>query len=474
MNQQAKRRQTLIYVLGDFLSAGIAWTLFFTYRKRVIESSIYGIKIPIHFDQYFYTGLFIIIAFWLLFYYLGGRYNDIFRKSRLKDLVSTSIYSILGTLVIFFALILDDTIVNYRTYYSSFFTLLCLHFGVNFFFRFLITNRVVQKIHNRVIGFPTILVGGDSKAVQLYKELSLERKSSGNIFVGFVSVFEKKDFPMASELENLGTYKDLSALINKHEIEEILIAMESSEHNRLEQVIGELEDTDVVIKILPDTYDIITGSVRLQGIFRTPLIEIKHDLMQAWEFNVKRIFDVLVSLIALIILSPLLLFSAIMVKAGSKGPVFYRQERIGKQGKTFKIIKFRSMCLDAEKEGPQLSSATDSRITPWGRIMRKFRLDELPQFYNVLIGEMSIVGPRPERQFFIDQIKSRAPHYKYLHKVRPGITSWGMVKYGYAENVDQMIERMKYDILYIENMSLLIDLKILIYTVLIVFQGLGK
>jgi lipopolysaccharide/colanic/teichoic acid biosynthesis glycosyltransferase len=154
--------------------------------------------------------------------------------------------------------------------------------------------------------------------------------------------------------------------------------------------------------------------------------------------------------------------------------VFFRQERIGKHGRPFKIVKFRSMYLDAERDGPQLSSTSDPRITPIGRWMRKTRMDELPQFWNVLKGDMSLVGPRPERQHFIDAITEVAPHYTHLHKVRPGITSWGQVKFGYAENVEQMVRRLKYDILYIENMSLAVDLKILAYTVLIILKGDGK
>ena len=221
-------------------------------------------------------------------------------------------------------------------------------------------------------------------------------------------------------------------------------------------------------------YDILSGSVKMNSILGTPLIEIKHNLLPQWEFVVKRFLDYLFSLLAIILLSPFMTLTAIAVKISSSGSIIYKQERIGQYGKKFNIYKFRSMYEDAEKEGPKLSSKTDSRITPWGRIMRRIRLDETPQFFNVLFGHMSFVGPRPERDFFANQLIKKAPHYKHIYRVKPGITSWGMVKFGYAENIDEMLERLKYDILYIENMSLLIDLKIMIHTVLIILQGRGK
>ncbi|MFM9004633.1 MAG: sugar transferase, partial [Flavobacteriales bacterium] len=226
--------------------------------------------------------------------------------------------------------------------------------------------------------------------------------------------------------------------------------------------------------IIPDMYDILSGSVKLNSVYGVPLIRINQGNMPLWQFAIKRLLDMVCSILALILLSPLMIVIACAIQYPSRGPVFFSQQRLGRYGKPFRIYKFRSMVVDAEAEGPKLSSENDPRVTKVGRVLRKTRMDEIPQFFNVLIGEMSLVGPRPERDFFIEQIMEKAPHYRHLHRVRPGITSWGQVKFGYAENVDQMIQRLKYDILYIENMSLAMDIKILFYTVLIVLKGTGK
>ena len=291
--------------------------------------------------------------------------------------------------------------------------------------------------------------------------------------MGFVQV-NGKDTLLEKHIKNLGKYHDLPNLIKIKNIEEVILAVESSDHKELRVILNLLEGENVNVKIIPDVYDILAGSVKMTSIFGAPLIAIDQEIMPAWQLSLKRVMDITISAIALLLLSPVILTLMVLVKMSSPGGIFFLQERIGLKGQPFKIIKFRTMVKDAEKDGPQLSSTSDARITPIGKFLRKTRLDEIPQFFNVLKGEMALVGPRPERQFYIDQIIAEAPHYKHLNKVRPGITSWGQVKYGYAENVGQMIQRLKFDLLYIENMSLAVDIKILLYTIVIVLKGDGK
>ncbi len=464
------------HVVADALAAALAWAGFYVFRKTYIEPDKFGGPIDLEFGDRFYLGLAMVPVFWLVLYAATGQYRSIFRKSRLREFGQTFLLSLIGVLVIFFVLILDDQIPNYKSYYQSFLALFGLHFLATAIFRLILTTITVHRVHSRKIGFPTLLVGSNLNALKLYQELEGQKKSSGNKFVGFVHVDQKNGFSeeLKEKIPHLGELSEIKSIINAHAVEEVIVAIESSEHDSIGKIVNELDDPKIAIKVIPDMYDILSGSVKMSSIFGAPLIEINFAIMPPWQQTLKRMLDISVSLTFLTLFSPVYLIIGALVKFTSRGPVLYSHERIGLHGKPFMIHKFRSMVTDAEKNGPALSSQNDPRITPFGKFLRKSRLDELPQFYNVLIGEMSLVGPRPERQFFIEKLLKVAPHYKHLHKVRPGITSWGQVKYGYAENIDQMVERLKYDIIYLENMSIAVDLKIIIYTILIVFQGRGK
>lgn len=461
------RRLTILFVFIDWVMAVLSWGAFFYIRKTQFENVEFFVN-----DRFIF-GVVLIPLIWLLIYALQGTYLDVRRLHRLKIFNYTFTATLIGSILLFFVFLLDDEITGYQQYYRSFFLLFGLHFTLSLIPRLIIVTWIVKRIHQRKAGFNTLIIGGSAKAVNIYNEIQNLRKGTGNNFIGFINI-NGVDKDLEKNLEYLGHIDDVEIILREYNIEEVIIALESSEHTKIKSIISRLEGGDVKIKILPDMYDIVSGSVKVNNIFGALLIDVKSNVMPIWQRVVKRFMDVFLSAIAITILLPIYLVLILIVKYSSSGPVFFLQDRIGKNGKVFKIIKFRTMIVGAEKTGPQLSSSNDPRITKSGRFMRKTRLDELPQFFNVLFGEMSLVGPRPERQFYIDQIAEIEPQFLELTKVRPGITSWGQVKYGYAENIDQMLDRMKFDLIYLRNRSIALDIKIMLFTIAIVFKGTGK
>ena len=457
-----------VYLFFDFISAGLSWIIFNYFRKTYIE------KFEFEISKKLIISTFLISLLWIILYAIFGNYKNVYKKYRLKEITQITSQTFIGIILIFFILLLDDNINTYQDYYTLFVVLFLLHIIITFLPRIILTSRTVNQIHNKKIGFKTIIIGNSEKAKDTYLEICNLKKSSGHFILGYIYTNGGKDVINETGLKKLGAYNEISQIINDKKIEEVIIATEPREHEKINNIINDLADLKVEIKVVADMYSILTGSVKMNSIFGALLISVNPEMMPSWQKTLKRIMDLFISIIAIIILSPIFIILSVFIKTGSKGEIIFKQERIGYKNEPFKIYKFRSMYIDSEKNGPQLSSKHDSRITNIGRFMRKTRLDETPQFFNVIKGEMSLVGPRPERQYFIKKIIAKAPHYKHISKVKPGITSWGQVKYGYAENVEEMIARLKFDLLYVENMSLSLDIKILFYTVIIMLRGTGK
>jgi exopolysaccharide biosynthesis polyprenyl glycosylphosphotransferase len=377
-------------------------------------------------------------------------------------------------MVLLFFFVLKNPHTNNNNYYMEFYSLLLPMLCTTVLMRMIFLHVVKKQLTDKKVFFNSLLIGSGKKAEEFYDAFTRNNEQGGFRITGFYNTNGKEALFLPPEIKKFDHRHNISHIIREEKIEEVIIAVEKNERELLTIILQNLSNLEINIKITPDTVDIISGALQTNNVLGVPLIDIHSGLLPNWQQNIKRALDITLSFFALILLSPLLLYTIIRVSLSSKGTLFFIQERIGYKGRPFNMYKFRSMYMNAEANGPQLSSDHDDRITRWGRVMRKWRLDELPQLWNILKGEMSFVGPRPERQFYIDQIIARHPEYKYIFKVKPGLTSWGMVKFGYASTVDEMIKRMPYDLLYVENVSLALDFKIMLYSIQIILAGKGK
>lgn len=467
----SEKLERMKLVLTDWITANISVMLFnllrffeSSYTVHSIENIIgYIFQFKLCIEQIF------IPLILLGLYWISGFYNNPFGKSRFNELLNTAIISAISTILIHLALLTNDQMNDIYSNLLQILVIYIIFFSITFIGRLIVINNQIKHFKSRDWKYTAVIVGNSKKAHDLANKMLDSKAVISHSIEGFFKIDGEVDYQQdAMELDELAHF------CREKKIDQIILAPEKSDEENILSLVYRLFPIGIPIKLSPDTMNFMTSSIKLSDIYGFPLVDLTYSSMSECEKNIKRTIDVIVSILTLVILSPLFILLACRVKTDSNGPVFYRQERIGLKERPFQIIKFRTMRTDAETDGPQLSSDDDPRVTKSGKIMRKYRLDELPQFWNVLKGDMSIVGPRPERKFFINKIIERAPYYTLLYQTRPGITSWGMVKYGYASKIEEMIERSKFDLLYISNMSILVDFKIMLYTILTILEGRGK
>ena len=458
------------YLAADTLTAWLAWAVF--------QKGYHGgwlVQLPVDWrllgEQVGFGWSYLALgAFWIFLYWLSGYYNKeaLLFKSRLSEFLQSVASCFVGALLLFFFYMIDQPASLYEDYSHAFALFFYIQFLLTYLVRLAITNSMVGKIRRRKVGWNTLVIGVGARAAKLGYDLDHAHKSLGYNVLGYVAI-PKREGQKVDEGSIVGTTDRLDELIDRLGIAVVFLAVDGITEMEIYKFLHLLSVKNVKIKLIPNKYQLVTGSVHMDTIYGIPMIDLTTVRMSEFQKNLKRLLDVIVSLVTLTVLLPVFL---IMIALIGRKPI-YRQERAGRYGNPFVMYKFRSMKIDAEANGPQLTEEDDERVTRFGRFMRKYRLDELPQFWNVLIGDMSLVGPRPERIFYVNQIVQEVPYYYMLSNVRPGITSWGMVKYGYANTIEGMIERADYDVIYLENMSLVVDCKILIYTVRTVLTGEG-
>lgn len=460
-------------VITDFVMTSLAFFFFNVYRFDIFEHATAGYQNLYDFlTSYKLLWEQMLVPICLMsVYWLSGYYNRPYGRSRVSVLTLTFWSTVVSTMLIYLILLINDTTGERTKDYETILILFAILFSLLYFGRWFLTTITLHHLRSRSWLYSTLIIGNSKRSRNIYKKLV----NSGSVWaydvVGFINIEGEHDVK-----DGLPSWdwKEVEQVCNEKEIDQIILAPAKLHESQIMNLLAQLFHLNKPVKIAPDTLSFVTANIHLNDILGIPFIDLTSPRISECQKNLKRTIDVIFSTIALILSAPLMLMTALAVKMSSKGPIIYSQERIGKGRKPFKIYKFRSMYVNSEADGPKLSSNNDSRITGVGKFLRKYRLDEIPQFWNVLKGDMSLVGPRPEREYYINQIVKKAPYFGLVFQVKPGITSWGMVKFGYASTVEEMVRRARYDLLYLNNMSISNDFKIMLHTINTVIKGAGK
>ena len=463
----SKTTEKILILTIDFLTINLSGIIYFVLR---VKTGWFDMLIM----PEMFVSILIIYFYWVIIFTFVGMYRTWFAASRFDEISTLFKASFVGIFILFFSIFLDDYFHGVEAgnrilifiYWGIFFVLVS---SGRIFVRSLQRSLLIKGLGRR----NAIIVGFNKKGNEVHDQM-LEHRALGIDIKGYVSLKNNHDEGSYKNIPVLGSVNEIQNLIDKTQSKEVILALEKDEHEMLVDIISKCEPKNVNMKIVPDLYEILSGQARTSQIYGIPLIDIMPQLMPEWEKKLKRILDIIVSLLILILNFPIIVLTSVAIKLDSKGPIFFKQERCGLNNKTFRIIKFRSMQHDAEKiTGPVWSQKDDPRITRMGKIIRNLRIDEVPQMINVLKGEMSLVGPRPERPFFVEKLSEQIPYYKRRLKVRPGITGWAQVKHKYDESIDDVKIKLRYDLFYIENMSLRMDFKILFRTIFVVVFARG-
>ena len=418
--------------------------------------------------------VFFLQSGWSILFFFANLYDTRATLSRFDEIIR--LFPIIyGIIVVFITLHVFGVIkanLDYR---------FVLTYGLTFSMILMINRFIIHTLQKyflkKNIGLNNALILGiNRRGLAVYQNLQ-NQPYHGLKVKGFIKADDDPDsfnFDLP-DVDKLGSESDINNIIISNKIDDVIIALDQPNSERIMNSIIGINGAPVSIKILPDMYEVVTGLARTSQLVGVPLIDINFNLDTFYSRILKRMFDVILSIIGILICLPIWILISLLVKLDSKGPVLYYQSRSGKNGKLFNIIKFRSMISNAESDtGPIWAGSEDSRITKIGSFLRRFHIDETPQLINIMMGEMSIIGPRPERPYFIKKLKKTYPFYNRRLKIRPGVTGWSQINQPFDTDVKDVHQKLKYDFYYIENLSYRLDVHILFRTLWVVLRGHRK